>query len=176
MLRRGDSNLQRIKARGVVSHFLAQRRALCHWICSQKPLHAVVVRVYDDTNIWIAPCQAHSLTELDGDDEPGPQHDQHAQASTAVGRLGKRKVTPLMGLVQRIFLTSSDGRSVAQVHTPAQVLPKANTQTIYSRLQRWAVLSCHGQSEHMGGAEMDTAWRSVPFKVLATCASAALLF
>ena len=201
LLRRAQHSLQNIKERGVVSHFQAQRRELISWLSdrsnrSRGPRHAVIIRIYDDTNVWVHPQKRRcGLAPGEGEQEEGAGEGEvedaveaeaagpaSAQQQSAVGRAGKRKVCPLLGLVQRIFvrLPAVEGEparmDVAQVHVPAQVLPKANTQTIYTRLQRWAALSCSAQSEQMGGANMDAAWKSVPFKVLATCSLAVVIF
>ena len=130
---RGDSQLQRIKERAVVSHFLAQRKALLDWLSRPSLRHAVVVRIYDDTNVWIAPQKRTQQAETDdhaGGDAAG---DDAGAKKRNVGRLGKRKVTPLMGMIQRVFMRSpgddglSDRLEYAQIHAPAQLLPKAIT-------------------------------------------------
>ena len=193
LLRQAERNLEAIKERGVVSHFIAQRKALLSWLVARTPRHAVIVRIFDDTNVWVHP-QKH--VSGDGGDEHEKEHDEATQAAQdaseavpgskeklTVGRAGKRKVSPLLGMIQRIFLRLPPSLSaerqridMAQIHVPAQVLPKANTQKLYSRLQRWSVLSLEKQSPQMGGGETQTAWSSVPFKILATCLSAAFTF
>ena len=145
-IHRGDSQLQRIKERGVVSHFLAQRSALLDWLSRPSLRHAVVVRIYDDTNVWTVPQKRTQEAEPEMDDHAGG-HAAGAGADnrkSSVGRLGKRKVSPLMGMIQRVFVRSQadgclhDRLQYAQIHAPAQILPKAYHFVI--RVCTWFVL------------------------------------
>ena len=136
--------MQRIKEQGCISHFLAQWQALLAWLGGRELQHAIAVRIFDDTNVWVAPQKnlavAHSqdadgAEDDDSPDESDPRELRDAAgelpATSDVGRQGKRKVSPLLGIVQRVFVRTpaADGAAgkleSAQIHVPSQVLPKA---------------------------------------------------
>ena len=152
---RGDSQLQRIKEQGVTSHFLAQRRKLVSWLSGRQLQHAIVVRIFDDTNVWVAP-HKRVVPESGPDAAPhdGPQNsegsDEDAQGPCkqrrkgTCGRQGKRKVCPLLGIIQRIFArtlpneAAGHGQSrLKAVQVPSQVLPKAGCWNVTCVL--WSV-------------------------------------
>ena len=134
-----DSNLQRLKARGVVSHFLSQRAQLVNWLLGcggGQPLqHAIVVRIFDDTNVWVSP-ERKTFSEPE-EDVPGgvEEHEQRQDdeeneqgQKKGSGKQGKRKVSQLLGIVQKIFARKQDSSvDFARIHTPSQVLPKAGS-------------------------------------------------
>ena len=128
-----DSNLQRAKARGVVSHFVAQRQRLTDWLqgCGEgkRLCHAIVVRIFDDTNVWTAPGR-HSSTDPAGAEPLEPAEEEENPPGDDVGKnsgkQGRRKVSPLLGIIQKVFARKQDSEvDFARVHVPSQVLPKA---------------------------------------------------
>ena len=155
---RCDSQMQRIKEQGVVSHFLAQRRSLLSWLGDREPQHGLVVRIFDDTNVWVAPqkkrvsstdAEAREDGQADSDHETAPapgldissagDNSQKPKVGPDVARLGKRKVSPLLGMIQRIFIRRKPREGVAdllesaQVHVPSQVLPKASWHASHTK-------------------------------------------
>ena len=123
-----------MKELGVVSHFVAQRDKLVSWLGGagegQRLRHAVVVRVFDDTNVWVAPCK-RALPNVQAEAEAAgeqPAEEAENRGKKTAGKLGKRKVSPLLGIVQKIFVRGPDSESpmdFARVHAPSHVLPKA---------------------------------------------------
>ena len=97
--RRGEANLQRIQQQGVISHFFAQRRALVAWLGGGSDdratlaHHAVVTRIYDDTNVWIAPQKRVAAEEGAADQASagGLGAADPKKSRGTVGRQGKRK-------------------------------------------------------------------------------------
>ena len=116
---RGDSQLNRSQAIAVVSHLIAQRRALQDLLSRGRVRHIIVTRTYDDTNVTVSP---HVRVSKKSQDETKPGQDH----MNAVGKLGQRKVSALLGIVQRISVRDSASALMhtAQLHCPSQVLPK----------------------------------------------------
>ena len=142
--RRGDHSLQHIQEKGVISHWFAQQRALLSWLGSgieaaPRPRHAIVTRVFDDTNVWTVPSKRIAPQEGEQAPEQAGKEDCKAAQGTkggGVGRQGKRKVSPLLGMLQNILVRSCHEEQAegtlkfARVHTPAQVLPKARSHAV----------------------------------------------
>ena len=91
--------------------------------------HIFVTRTYDDTNVSVAPHLRIAKTVAGGGEEDCDQPEGSVEASqyTAVGKLGGRRVSPLLGIAQRISVkhNGADFMQTAQLHCPSQVLPKA---------------------------------------------------
>ena len=137
--------MQRIKELGCTSHFLAQRRQLLAFLGKEMPKHAAVVRVFDDTNVWLAPdgraangdlgeagAQQERARNGNGNGNSENENDNgERELKSGSGKQGKRKVSTLMGLIQRVFIRrqgAEEGKApldLAQVHVPSQILPKA---------------------------------------------------
>ncbi|CAE7224835.1 unnamed protein product, partial [Symbiodinium sp. CCMP2456] len=126
---RVDSNLQRMKELGVVSHFVAQRDKLVSWLAGagagQGLRHAVVVRVFDDTNVWVAPSH-RALPNVQAEAEAAGEHPAEEalpenRGKKTAGKQGKRKVSPLLGIIQKIFVRG-DALARAWATIPLKVL------------------------------------------------------
>ncbi|OLP73240.1 hypothetical protein AK812_SmicGene47596, partial [Symbiodinium microadriaticum] len=130
----------------LLSYVKAQRAALLQWLSSGRCLHAVFVRITDDTNVYVSP-QAGPERNTDDlvqklleQDDPEQQDDpqQHdGEGKGAVGRTGRRKVMPLLGVLQwatvrrvgaGMQMPAAGELSTVQLHVPSQILPKANCE------------------------------------------------
>ena len=104
-------------------------------------MHCIFTRMYDDTNVWVTPERGvqglDSVENLDDpvDDQPGPEgedeHENAAEGSKTKGRAGRRKVVPLLGMLQWVTARRSgapeaEALETVQLHVPSQVLPKAS--------------------------------------------------
>ena len=114
-----------MKKTGTLSHLLAQKEALVKWLTHCTIDHAILTRVVDDTYALISPHERPDKFDAATEEPVG----------RTMGKLGRRKVAPLLGIVQRLSIrpheiaetfAGSDGLQTAQVHVPSQVLPKAN--------------------------------------------------
>ena len=122
----------------------AQRAALLQWLSSGRCLHAVFVRITDDTNVYVSPQagpdrNTDALVQklLEQDEQDDLQDDNGTEqgiGKSTVGRSGRRKVMPLLGVLQWATLrrAGTDMQEVAagelstvQLHVPSQILPKA---------------------------------------------------
>lgn len=122
---RGDTQLSRAKKVAMVSHVNGQRQSLQTLLSKGNVRHLIVTRTFDDTNVTIAP---HTRTSKQlPSSNADPELEEGADATTAAGKLGQRKVGSLLGIVQRVSLRSSATQTLdtAQLHSPSQVLPKA---------------------------------------------------
>ena len=147
---RKDTALARCRTIALLSYVKAQRAALLQWLSSGRCLHAVFVRITDDTNVYVSP-QAGPERNTDDlvqklleQDDPEQQDDpqQHdGEGKGAVGRTGRRKVMPLLGVLQwatvrrvgaGMQMPAAGELSTVQLHVPSQILPKANCSHYYS--------------------------------------------
>lgn len=122
---RGDSQLTRMKKTAAVSHMRAQQTAFLSLLNRPGVAHLIVTRTYDDTNVTVAP----TTKVVQADNAAGAIEDQDLDQQplfTTAGKLGRRKVSPLLGIIQRVTVRSStaDVLESAQLHSPSQVLPK----------------------------------------------------
>ncbi|CAE7402738.1 unnamed protein product [Symbiodinium sp. CCMP2592] len=56
-----------------------------------------------------------------------------------------------------------------QVHSPGQVLPKANAATLYNRLHRFALCGVEGCAAFAGGDELAAVLTTIPLQVIFSC-------
>lgn len=137
------------KRLGVASFVEGQKKQLLKLLSGDDGdgiRHIILCRVIDDTNVTTATdvkkkavYSGNDLNDSDiGLQEQGPNAAQTQPLgpvnmsfpSTNVGILGRRKVSALLGLLQRLSVrrrgTDPAGLpEVATIHVPAQVLPKA---------------------------------------------------
>lgn len=141
---RGDSQLSRFKKVATISHINGQKQALQRWLSGQDVQHVIVTRTFDDTNVTVAPSVRVSKkvavddsqefsqgqpSQLHGTDLPS---EIQAAPTTATGKLGQRRESSLLGIVQRVSIRRSQQQSLltAQLHCPSQILPKAGFSMI----------------------------------------------
>lgn len=130
----GGRTLWRIKQAGLLSHVDAQKKKLGDFV-SGRLEHGIVVRIADDANLWVSP-EPRKKTEGDAKLNAAffPLADGVPDPHNTVGKLGKKKVCPVLGMIQR-FLVRRTGQCRPEsisIHAPAQVLPKAAQQLIVS--------------------------------------------
>jgi len=120
--------------------------------------------VADDTNIWV--------------NNAGVAYKKDALGvmQKAVGK-GQAKVQALLGMIWTVALDRVDqsvGIDLVRMHSPSQVLPKANAATILSRMRRWGIYTSAdpGSADAYGGQEVYTGFSQVPLKMLITCTDA----
>jgi len=147
-----DRQVRRMKGIAVVSHTQAQKNQLREFL-SKDLKHVVLVRVADDTNVWIQ----------------GTLGEEKSKAKA-------KRVASALGVCQRIavreVLNVQDGRTLckeASINVPYQVLPQANAATIRDRLQKWSLLSSAGCSVHLGGDSVLSELKRIPMKVIISC-------
>ena len=122
-----------------------------------------VTVVSDDTNVWVNnPSKKRAISETG-----------YASASVKTVK-GIKRVQTLLGILQTLVIrrssSGSDGAaSIAHVHAPCQLLPRANAWTILSRLRRWSLYSAVGCAEHFGGGQLRKVFESVPLKLVLHC-------
>ena len=110
---RKDSTVSRMRIIGLVSHVRAQAASILEFFRRSPVGHCIFVRQFDDANIMVAPGAGSTEAEQRG-------------------RLGGRRVSQLMGMIQHFCLRRMSGYAErdlewAQVHSPSQVLPKAGS-------------------------------------------------
>ena len=114
----GRKTIQRAKQFAIACHISAQREKLHEWLLRSSPLHVVMCRTMDDTNV----CVQLSQQANGVDDEELPEFTEQTS------KKGKMKVAPLLGMIQKLVVRR-DKQIVAetvQLHTPSQILPKAS--------------------------------------------------
>ena len=115
---RKTKTLSNMKIVALVSHVEAQSTALLTWLSKAPVGHAIFVRQYDDTNVWVAPTADAS--------DPDAEDNQVKK----VGKLGRRRCAPLLGILQHVFVRRVDqyeadtSAESVQIHAPSQILPK----------------------------------------------------
>lgn len=142
-----DRQAKRFRAIGVLSHVQAQRAELSNFLQSGMR-HLILVRVADDTNIWI---QGTNNSEED-----------------ASKKTKAKKMVSVLGMCQSLAARRSDHVPLqfVTIHAPSQVLPQANAFTIRHRLQKWSVLSSAGSGKHI---QVEDALQQIPIKVIISC-------
>ena len=135
---RKDSQLERYKFLGTLSHLRAQAAGLAHWAQSERSSHFIYTRMFDDTNIWISPQSRATLNEA-GETEADPEQWQGDNSSgededhSNSGKQGRRRFAPTMTMLQYLSVRRAGALGQAStVHMdsvkilcPSQVLPKA---------------------------------------------------
>ena len=105
-----------------------------------------VTVVLDDTNVWV-----NNTSRKRHVTETGVVEGESA-------RKGMKKVQPLLGMLQHLILRKVDDQDgpcqIAQIHAPCQLLPRANSWTILSRMRRWSLYSAAGCAEQLGGQHL----------------------
>eukprot|EP00435_Cladocopium_sp_Y103_P050187 s1190_g15.t1 len=124
-----------------------------------------VVVVADDTNIWV--------------NNAGVDYKKDAMGvlQKGVSNKGQAKVQALLGMIWTVALDRVDqtvGVDLVRMHSPSQVLPKANAATILSRMRRWGIYTSadSGSADAFGGQEVYTCFSQVPLKMVITCTDA----
>ncbi len=142
-----DRQNKRFRALGVLSHVQAQRAQLDRFLqCGFR--HLILVRVADDTNIWI---QGTNNSKEDA------------------SKLTKaKKMVSVLGMCQSMAARPSGQAPLkfVSIHAPSQVLPQANAYTIRHRLQKWSVLSSAGSGRHL---QVEDTLQQIPIKVIISC-------
>ena len=113
--------------RGALSYNAAREDAL--FTCISKPLaNAIVSVTFDDASSWV---KSKTLADC----MAGKPNKKNANWSLVTA----------LGIVQHVYLGHLIGARAAapqtthlQIHTPSQILPKANWSTINDRLERWS--------------------------------------
>ncbi|CAE7274498.1 unnamed protein product [Symbiodinium sp. CCMP2592] len=193
---RKDSGLSRYKCIGLLSHMVAQKNSFMRWLRDMKPVHTIFVRIFDDTNIYVSPetgpPKAADTEEDDtqecGKEERDEEEEEGGLCATGSkrGRTGRRKVQPLLGMLQWAVARRSDSRKSAldavesvQLFAPSQVMPKvllipipifqANAATLLHRVGKWMLPGDETPPAHLGGEALGSILREIPFKVVLTC-------
>ncbi len=130
------TRISRAKNFAVGCHLLAQRQQLSKWLADSSevgvPHHAVLSRIIDDTNVWVEPEPdkngANTVLDKQGAADPEGGTVSLDTKDTSKRCKLKTKVSSIMGFLQRICVRRErqglTGLEFAQVHVPAQVLPK----------------------------------------------------
>ena len=117
--------------------------------------------VSDDTNVWVNNASKKRCF-----------NDKGVLEGTSA-RKGMKRVQPLLGMLQHLILRKADeadgAGQIAQIHAPCQLLPRANSWTILSRMRRWSLYSAAGCAEHFGGGQLWNLFASVPLKLVLHC-------
>ena len=95
----------------------AQRSQLVQWLERRDGAHAIVVKILDDTNVWVDPSlKKESPTCAEQDD---------AGDNRCVKK--RSKVAPMLGMIQRVSVREKGAQcaETIQLHAPSQILPKA---------------------------------------------------
>ena len=132
---RKDSALARYKIIALASHLDAQKAAFSAWLQQRQPMHCIFTRIYDDTNVFVSPERGTLGAEV-GDpiaDQQGEEEAENGEAEDeqfegrVQGRTGRRKVSPLLGMLQWVTVRQNAASSLetVQLHVPSRVLPKA---------------------------------------------------
>ena len=88
---------------------------------------------------------------------------------------GQAKVQSLLGMIWTIALQRPNkGLDIVRVHSPSQVLPKANASTMLSRMRRWGLYTSSdtGVADAFGGQDVYALFEKIPLKMLITCTDA----
>lgn len=125
--------MKRAKGLGIAAYVWAQRNQLQKWLESTQPLHAIVTRTIDDTNVWLsADLDTDRGTEAIEDNDKDKDNVAAGESNAfRMGRTtGRMRVGPLLGYIQRICIRCKGRmeKQTVQVHTPSQVLPKARSR------------------------------------------------
>jgi hypothetical protein len=129
ILKKSVERKRRLKLRGAASHVLAMRPALTKFIDGCEAL--VVSAVLDDASIWV-----RKRTE---DGREVKRYLCNRKATAAKRQSGRNVHMPTLACVQRIIKIDGVGRRAGvKIHTPCQVLPRANWSTIHNRFSRWS--------------------------------------
>ena len=144
----------------------------------------MITRMFDDTNVWVSPQTGRGF-QADGTEEPESASEDDLPGLTSnVGKLGRKRVAQLLGLLQTVTVrrtnklsAADDALETAKVVVPSQVLPKA-AQHVYFRANAKVVticmasglsLVCRNQGKHSNiagsNSALDDLWLrgNVPF-------------
>ena len=125
-----------------------------------------VTVVSDDTNVWVNnPSRKRDIDEAGG------------VSSNLKAVKGMKRVQPLLGMLQHLILRTEPEAGVpgagdvhiAQVHAPCQLLPRANSFTILSRMRRWSLYSSVGCAPQLGGQDLWRLFAQIPLKLVIHC-------
>ncbi|CAE7247860.1 unnamed protein product [Symbiodinium sp. CCMP2592] len=179
---RKDTALARCKAIALLSYVKAQHAAVLQWLSKGPCHHAVFVRITDDTNVFVSPqagpdrntdALVQKLLEQDEQDEfqDGSGNEKGIGKSTK-GRSGRRKVMPLLGVLQWATLRRG-GTGVQEVAAGelSTVQLHANTATLLHRTNKWTLAGCENASAYLGGPEADKLLHDIPIRVVVSCES-----
>ena len=126
--------------RGIVSHIKAQQARLQQCLAGARAL--IHTDVMDDATMWV---KQHTDARQRKARQAQVQRNKEQRRNLAKGRPGRNKAIAIMNNVQHVYVAKPAGArvawNVAQVHSPAQALPKGNWATVYDRKRRWNVCS-----------------------------------
>ncbi|CAE7471490.1 unnamed protein product, partial [Symbiodinium microadriaticum] len=130
--------------------------------CPEDATFKVTV-VSDDTNVWV-------------NNASQKRHFSEGVCSETKPVKGMKRVQSLLGLLQHLIIRT-DGEpdgvgTIAQVHAPCQLLPRANSFTILDRLRRWSLYASIGCAEPYGGRGLWDLFATVPLKLIVHCGDA----
>ena len=158
--------------RAALSHAQAQAVGLAAMITPPAGTEVECVfstNIFDDANMWIArPTDKTSVSRPDDATDCKRVKDK-------LSRRGKNVSVPVLNLCESLFVCAKipGGSSCecllrgAEVHSPAQVLPRPNTATIRHRWASWSVLSARGcgskvtASSQLGDVISCSPWRHI---------------
>lgn len=128
----------RKQRRGIFSHVRATQHSLLKFLEGADLL--VYSDVMDDATLW---CRLPAAKE----DQLARRRrvQQHRRAGKKLSMTcGRNLAVPVMNSLQHLYVSKPGLQcwSAAQVHSPAQALPKANWSTIMSRKRKWS--ACAG--------------------------------
>lgn len=158
--------------RGVVSHVRAQADGIAAMLKSspqRRVEHAFSVNVFDDASMWVSKPVPEPTAGAAGTSQA------EKNLATWGGRRGKNVHLPVMNLCETVFVraaSTSDGSAPpllfgTEVHSPAVVLPVANSPTVHHRWSDWSVFTCwHVGARVSSNSDLEavcaqTPWRTV---------------
>ena len=158
-----DSRIYRAFSLQVLIAALFRRLPCCDMKVSKrvdKLSAAEVTVVSDDTNVWVNNASQKRLFAEGVCSETKPVK-------------GMKRVQSLLGLLQHLIIRT-DGEpdgvgTIAQVHAPCQLLPRANSFTILDRLRRWSLYASVGCAEPYGGRGLWDLFTTVPLELIVHC-------
>ena len=148
-----------LRDRAVSSHVSATRQELPRWLADPEVI--AVSSVIDDATLWMR-------LPMEGDAEKAQEARAKRRAvkakakAAATGRpasrgtffgSGRNKATTVLSMVNHVYLKRrlDRGACCAQLHAPAQALPRANWRTIADRKDKWSLWD----GAHVGAAFKD---------------------
>jgi len=156
--RSGSYYNDQLRDRGSVSFVTAQAggvRSLMDGSAGSRDVEfGFSINVLDDASMWVSAPKP----EIDG-----PFDSQfEARMCKAMGPRGKNVHLPVLNFCESIYSLSAPSGAQqrgqthgAELHSPAQAMPRANTATVYDRWIRWAFSTVGGAGAKAVGDDAD---------------------
>ena len=117
----------------------------------------------DDTNIWVNNASVTYKKTSEGIMKP------------VEAKNGQGKIQSLLGMLWSVALHRQDQElDIVRIHSPSQVLPKANASTMLDRMRRWGLFTSSetGVADVYGGKELYQMFERIPLKMMISCSDA----